>query len=366
MLIPEAVHVPRVNNNDDEVKLVYLAVHVGSHVKKGQVLAQVETDKAVVDIESVRDGFVLAIMGAVEAQIKVGSAMMWLGDSPDMQAPVVAAVEKYREASFPTAKALALLQAYGLDMAMVPAQGQRLCVSDIENYVLTEGRKYKSVVRTEPVAEYPEVAGTLKPLKSHERGMLSNVTWHRDVAVPAYVEILYEPALWMTYASEFGQKNNLFLNPLLPLMAWQLVEIARNNAHLNATIVGNQRYEYVAVNLGSTIQVGDVLYLAVVRDAYKLGKLGYVHAMVDLQRRATRHQLGPTETVGATLGFSSMARWKLARHIPVLSANTTLMVAHTVDSDGVATLGATYDHRVITGSDAANVLKILSTPGYIA
>ena len=40
------VHVPRVNNNDDEVKLVELKVEIGSPVTAGQVLAAVETDKA--------------------------------------------------------------------------------------------------------------------------------------------------------------------------------------------------------------------------------------------------------------------------------------------------------------------------------
>ena len=31
------VHVPRVNNNDDEVKLVELKVELGAHVSAGQV-----------------------------------------------------------------------------------------------------------------------------------------------------------------------------------------------------------------------------------------------------------------------------------------------------------------------------------------
>lgn len=370
LLLPEAIHVPRINNNDDEVKLIYLAVSVGSQVTRGQVVAHVETDKAVVDIEAGRDGYVLAILATLETQVKVGSIMMWLGANPDMAPPVARPVALASvgvgDGSAPTAKALALLQDYGLDAAAVPVRGKRLSVSDIEDYFLTHGRTHQPALAAFPVGEVlPEVAGELKSLKSQDRGMLSTVTWHRDVAVPGYVEIRYDPAPWTTYATAFGQQHALFLNPLLPLMAWQLVEIARDNARLNATIVGTRRYEYGQVNLGSTIQVGEVLYLAVVRDAARLGNLGFVHAMVDLQRRAASHQLGPLETQGTTVGFSSMARWQVARHIPVLSPNTALMVAHTVGSDGVGSLGATYDHRVMSGSDAASLLKKLVKPGYL-
>lgn len=362
----EAIHVPRINNNDDEVKLVGLAVAVGGQVTKGQIIAQVETDKAVVDVEANADGFVLAVFGAVGDVVKVGGVLIWLGGTKDDPVPELAKAKDAGTSmgSAPTAKARTLLKEYGLDAAVVPASGERLSVDDIERYMAAKGQALPSgVAATEAGDLLPDVAGELKPLKSEDRGMLSTVLWHRDVAVPGYIEMTYDPALWDAYAQEFGQRRGLLLSPLLPLMAWRLVELARDNARLNSTIVGTRRYEYKEVNLGSTVQVGDVLYLAVVRDAARLDEVGFVHAMVDLQRRAAGHKLGPQETQGTTVGFSSMARWKVARHIPILSPQTALMVAHTVGSDGVAVLGATYDHRVMNGSEVASTLRKLSKPG---
>jgi pyruvate/2-oxoglutarate dehydrogenase complex dihydrolipoamide acyltransferase (E2) component len=362
----DAIHVPRINNNDDEVKLVGLVVAVGSRVSKGQVVAQVETDKAVVDVEAGAEGFVLAILGNVEERVKVGRVLIWLGHTKDAVVPELELVDNHSASmgSAPTAKARALLHEYGLDPAAVPASGERLSVADIERYLVASRQASKSPSGQGQVAErLPEMAGELKPLKSEDRGMLATVIWHRDVAVPGYVELAYDPVLWDAYALEFGRRHGLMLSPLLPLMAWRLVELARDNARLNATIVGPQRYEYTEVNLGSTVQVGDVLYLAVVRDAARLGELGFVHAMVDLQRRAASHKLGHLETQGTTVGFSSMARWKVARHIPILSPQTSLMVAHTIGADGMGVLGATYDHRVMSGSDAAGTLRKLAKPG---
>jgi pyruvate/2-oxoglutarate dehydrogenase complex dihydrolipoamide acyltransferase (E2) component len=364
-----AIHVPRINNNDDEVKLAALAVSVGQYVTKGQVLAQVETDKAVVEVEAGSDGFVLAIQGDLDARLQVGHVLMWLGQDMDVKVPERddALAQGAALGSAPTAKARAMLQEHGLDPANIPSSGGRLTVGDVERFLATRGEP-RGFAGSAPAAEVllPDQPGDLKPLKSEERGMLSTVLWHRDVAVPGYVEITYDTALWDTYAQAFGKRHGLMLNPVLPLMAWRLVELARHNPRLNATIVGTQRYEYTDVHLGSTVQVGDVLYLAVVRNSSQLGALGFVTAMVDLQRRAASHTLGPQETQGTTLGFSSMARWKVARHIPILSPHTALMVAHTIGSDGVGVLGATYDHRVMGGSDVASALKKLTKPAECA
>jgi pyruvate/2-oxoglutarate dehydrogenase complex dihydrolipoamide acyltransferase (E2) component len=363
-----ATHVPRINNNDDEVKLVGLQMAVGDRIAKGQVIAQVETDKAVVDVEASGEGYVLAIQGAVDDVVQVGSVLCWTGATADEAvpasgAPAATAAGVVRSA--PTAKAAALLAQHGLDAAQVPAEGERLTVADIERFLAAGGTAAPKSPAAAPAAareSKPEIAGQLKPLKSEERGMLATVLWHRDTAVPGYVEMGYDPAPWDAHAAAFGSANGLLLNPLLPLMAWRLVELAVEDPRLNATVIGNQRHEYDGVNLGFTVQAGDVLYLAVLRDAAKLGPLGFVNALVDLQRRAAAHKLGPNEVQGTTIGFSSMARWKVSRHVPILSPHTAIMVAHAQGRDGAAVLGAAYDHRVLNGSDVAGLLRKLSKP----
>ena len=83
----------------------------------------------------------------------------------------------------------------------------------------------------------------------------------------------------------------------------------------------------------------------------------FVEELGRLQRAAMKHSLKPEQTSDATIGFSSMARWNVTRHIPVLLPRTGLMVAHCA-----ASLGATYDHRLLTGFDVVQVLRALSLP----
>lgn len=363
-----SIHVPRINNNDDEVKVVGLDVEIGSYVTSGQIVAQFETDKAVMDLESVNEGFVLAIYGELDATVKVGDIFIWLGETADEAIPETKihtdSTPDLKRSALPTAKASALLREYGLRLDQVPVTGNRLSAADVQGYISARGCK---PVATSPVpAERQEqlsmVAGELKTLKSEERGMLTTVIWHRDVAVPGYIELNYDVSAWEDYAKFFGQQHGLLLSPLLPLMAWRLVELAIEIPRLNATISGVQRYEYSQTNLGFTVQAGEILYLTVVQNANQLDELKFVNRMVDLQRGAAAHSLGPQELQGATISFSSMSRWKVARHIPILSPYTAIMIAHTVDSDGQGVLGATYDHRVLNGGDVVNVLRKLSKP----
>ncbi len=364
------IHVPKINNNDDEVKLIALEVSIGESVKKDQVIAQIETDKAIVDVEAAKAGYVLAIYGELEEMLEVGNIFMWLGESADEKIPELAKPSQKKSSvtvtNAPTAKARALLNEHGLVEDDIPVSGERLSVSDIQEYISSQNVKstkdkvksaIKSVNETTPI-----VSGVKQKLEGVERGMLSTVVWHRDEAVPGYIELAYSLSPWESYAQTFSREHNLLLDPLLSLMAWRLVEISLENPRLNATISEAQRHEYDQVNLGFTVQAGSILYLTVIQEANILDELAFTNKMVEIQRKAAAHKLKPEELQNATISFSSMSRWNVKRHVPILPPCTALMIAHTVNLNGEGVLGATYDHRVLNGGDVVNVLKKLSTP----
>jgi pyruvate/2-oxoglutarate dehydrogenase complex dihydrolipoamide acyltransferase (E2) component len=93
-----------------------------------------------------------------------------------------------------------------------------------------------------------------------------------------------------------------------------------------------------------------------------MDRLPFVRAFQDLQRKAMAHHLAPEESQGATLGFTSMERWQVTRHVPVLPPHVSLMVAHTTSRDGQSVLGATYDHRILSGADVIAALRHLFAP----
>lgn len=366
------VHTPRINNNDDVVTLVAYNVAVGDHVARGQVLAQVETDKAMIDVEAPDAGYILALLGEAKAKIAVGGVMIWMGEKPDEAVPQEPSPsDRSAESSpndiRPSGRALLLIRKHGLNEADIARTGPRLTVADVERYLAGSSIR-TSIAALSPGAAAtafpgPEIQGTLRELRNDERGMLATVAWHRDVAVPGYIEYEYDPEPWNLHAAEFAARNKLLMSPLLALLAWRLGQIACQRPALNATVVDNRRYEYDQINLGFTMQVDATLYLLVARDVGSATEIDFINRLGELQRRASTHNVGYAETTGATVSFSSMSRWKsISRHVPILPPYTSVIVAHTAARDGRAVLGASYDHRVLNGFAVAELLRDLADP----
>jgi len=360
---------PRVNNNDDVVRLTKLWVDKGASIRRGLPVADIETDKSVFTIEAEQEGYLLGFMAKEGDTIAVGSILAWLGSDPGEAIPSAAASSNgsRQSTSDVSLKAALLLAQYGLKASEIPRQGERLTAGDVESYVQSRGLEPRaasssrsSVGEAQKRRQTPPAPGQRVKLTPEQRGMLKTVEWQQQEAVAAYVEISYDPAPWETFARDFQKLNKMLVSPLVSLMAWRLVQLAKEHPEINATLADGEKYVYDHVNLGFTVQAGERLYVVVLQDAEQLNQLDFVKRLGELQRSATNNSLRPDETSGATIAISSMARWPVTRHVPILVPHTALMIAHTASVAGTATLGATYDHRVLSGADTVRVLQALS------
>jgi pyruvate/2-oxoglutarate dehydrogenase complex dihydrolipoamide acyltransferase (E2) component len=361
--VANPLYTPRINNNDDTVRLTKILVAIGAPIRRGDPILDIETDKAGFTVEAEQDGYLLGVLAQPGDTINVGSILAWIGSNPDDAMP---AAERHngdatskREVSL---KASLLLSAYGISASSVPASGDRLSGEDVRRYIEAHGLRPAGAAATRSVARAPgpQPPGRTVDLTPIERGMLRTVEWHRDEAAAAYVEISYDPSAWQDYAAEFQKSKRSLVSPLLALLAWKLAQLAKTQPEINTTMVGESRYAYDHVNLGFTVQAGERLYVVVVPEAESMNEIEFVGRLNELQRAAMKNALSPKETSGATIAFSSMARWAVTRHVPVLVPYTSLMVAHTAPQAGAATLGATYDHRVLSGWHAVRVLQSLA------
>jgi len=366
--MPIPIFIPRLNNNDDAVKLTNLFVEPGAAIKKADLLAEVETEKASFEIKAEVDGFVLRIDYTIGEMCDVRSALMWVGASMDEaipSAPPSGNVSPSGRSSdhTPTLKALLLMNRYGLDAGPIPASGERLTAEDVEAYAQSRGLSTaKAASSLRPPEDLPFEPGRLQALSPQERGMMRTVVWHRDQAASAYMEMPYAPDEWDRVSTRFQEQHGLMMSPLLSLMAWQLSRLALKYPKLNATISGGQLYFYDDINVGFTIQSGEYLMMPVLHKAQSMDPLTFVEALGGLQRQAMKLRLKPEQASGATVAFTSMSRWGVSRHVPILPPHSSLMVAHSAPVQGQSILGACYDHRVLTGFDVARALRELLQP----
>ncbi len=360
------VHVPRINNNDDQVKLVSILASAGNSVKQGQALAECESDKATIVIVSEQDGYVLEVLADAGEEIEVGTVLMWIGETSDAQVPQDLGIQQADNVEHPrgqpTAGALALIEKHGLSETDIAVSGSRLKVSDVESYLATRGQTARPVASTVMPVGAPGAEGRSVPLTTYGAAMLNSVSWHATHAVPAYLEVVHDDAAWQSFAKSYRSEHSLLSNPLVPLMAHRLVRIAAANSDLNSTVFNGERYVYRNVNLGFTVHINGKLFLPVIHGAEDMSVDEFVQEFARLHRTAMRGRLQPAEMKGATIALSSMGRWQIHRHIPVLPPFVSLIVAHSASQVGQTILGATYDHRVLDGAAAFEALNTLTAP----
>ena len=91
---PYAIKMPQLSDTMTEGVIVSWEKSIGDPVKRGDVVATVETDKAVMDVEVFRDGYLSGPLAPVDSVVPVIGVMGYLVVSPDEvvdeEAPVAA------------------------------------------------------------------------------------------------------------------------------------------------------------------------------------------------------------------------------------------------------------------------------------
>lgn len=77
--MPVKIIVPAAGQTTDELRLIRWLVRVGDSVKKGQILAELETDKATMELESIAEGVVLKLIGEPDQMVLAGDALLFIG-----------------------------------------------------------------------------------------------------------------------------------------------------------------------------------------------------------------------------------------------------------------------------------------------
>ena len=94
MADPYVIKMPQLSDTMTEGVVVSWEKAIGDKIERGDIVATVETDKAIMDVEVFRDGYLSGPLSAVDSTVPVGGAMAYLvateGDVQQDDAPPVA------------------------------------------------------------------------------------------------------------------------------------------------------------------------------------------------------------------------------------------------------------------------------------
>ena len=363
------IRAPKVDVNEDDITVIELHIRENQYVSKGEELVVVETLKTTLPVESDRTGYIRRILVTVGDQIAVGTPLLILADSIDEE---IDEEELFAQAGIMTnrsivesndteikisLKAKILAKELGVNLDNVPPTNGRIRTEDVENFH-KQSQNLSADLVSPPY--------TVRKMNNFELGTLDTLSWATREAASAYLEHTLNFRPLLDYSQQIQHRNDWIFDPLISLLAWFFTRVIVANVGLNTTQRNKSILEYKQVNLGFTVDVQGQLFFPVLHNVGEYDQTSFIAAFVDLQRRTLKRTLVKQELSGATIGFSSLSSFGVTRHQPILPPHTSLMLAHSATlpfstpETAYTILGATYDHKVHSGSKVAKMLQNLS------
>jgi len=372
----------------------------GDQVGRGDKLAEVETDKTVVEMEAYAEGLLRKIVVSEGSLVQVGAVIAFIGDADD-DIPEVAtaapAAEAASEAPAATPAPAApapepVQQAAPAPVAVPASQGGRIKASPIARKIAEEkgvdiaaitgtgpgGRITKSDVENFTPSPGFAVSGGRSPVVldgsdtplSSMRQAIARVTVRSKTEAPHYyVTHEIDMSAAMTFRRQLNEAlaeegDRVSVNDLI-LMA--LTKTLIKYPKWNSFFDGDKLIGHPSINLGVAIALDEGLIVPAVIDIQNMSLVGISRAVRDLGKRARGDggNLTQAELTQGTFGTSNLGMFGTDTFSAIIvPPNAGIVAVGTVKEKPVvhdgkvvvasmmnATISA--DHRVGDGAEAA-------------
>jgi pyruvate dehydrogenase E2 component (dihydrolipoamide acetyltransferase) len=350
--VATSVVMPALEMAQESGKLIAWRKKEGDAVKKGDALLEIETDKAVVEVEAQADGILASITAREGSVVPVGQTIAWLvapGEAPPQSA--------VRSPQFPipiSPKARRLAKERGIDLATIKGSGPggEILFEDVQSSVAH---------RPAVVNPQPEIAST--DISSTARLMAERTTqsW---TTVPHFFVSRDVDATALNAARE-KHDGVSHTDLLVSIVARALSKHPR----LNASWIDGDVRTNADVNVAIAIAVEDAVVTGVVRDADRASLEEIASRRKELADRARAGRLQPSDISGPTFTISNLGMFQVDAFTAIIVPPQAGILAVGAIADRVVavdgqpavrpmmTLTLSCDHRVVDGAAAARFLN---------
>ncbi|MCS6879088.1 MAG: dihydrolipoamide acetyltransferase family protein [Geminicoccaceae bacterium] len=359
-------HLPDLGEGLEEAEIVAWHVAVGDHVVADQPLLSVETDKAVVEVPSPRSGRIKALLAEPGAIVKVGAPLVEFEEGPGVDAgAVVGELARAPEVVAPTpasAPAAGVRVApavrkraaeLGVDLARVTGSGPEgtVTLADVEAAAAASAPR--------PVPAEPEKAVELLPLRGVRRAMARTMARAHAEVVPATVVDEADIGRWR-------EGTDVTLRLVRAIVAGCRAEPALNARFLSEA---EGRVLESRIDVGIAVDLPDGLIVPVLRDVANRTPADLRAGLDRLKRDVRARTIPLAELKGATITLSNfgMLGGRFAQlvvvppQVAILGAGRiregVRVVGGAIRTTRLLPLSLTFDHRAVTGGEAARFLQ---------
>ena len=398
-----SIVMPALEMAQETGKLLSWRKKEGEAIAKGEPLLDVETDKAVVEIESPADGILAGIKAHAGAVIPVGQTIAWIvapGEKPPVEeasaasgrrmdtvpAPPVAATAIAAAASTAPAppsarvspKARRLAREHGVDIALVRGTGGEgeILAEDVLAFVASRGAQVGAAAAPSgPKPAHAEAYAT-GSLTQVARLMAERTTQSWTTAPHFFVSRDIHAGPLLSAREKLLSSIEKERGAKLSHTDFLIAAVARaleKHPLVNASWTGEGIRLHPEINVGIAMAVDDGVVVAAVPGANtkKLGEIAVMRR--DLTERARGGKLRPADIIGATFTISNLGMYQVDSFTAIIVSPQAAILAvgriadRVVAVDGkpgirpMMTLTLSCDHRVFDGARAALFLNDLAS-----
>jgi len=411
------IEMPKLSDTMTVGTVVKWHKQVGDVVSNGDILAEIETDKATMELENFEDGTLLKILVAESEEADIGAPLAVVGEldeelpeikmpkeseadapPPPPEAPITPEVKSSSETPTPAKKSASdgririsplakkLAADKNLDVGLIPGSGPlgRITKEDVESFS-NGGPTAPSVAPSVKVIPVGSVARRLEAKRipvSNIRSIIAKRLLESKTTIPHFYlqrEVNAQPlrlareAINQKLASRSASPDQAVKVSMNDIILKACAEAILDVPEINSSWTESEIVFHENVELAFGVAVPDGLVTPVIRSSQNLNLLEISQAAKSLISKARNKKLSPDEMSGSTFTVTNLGMFGIdffsgiinppnaailsvgaSAKKPVVAPNGTIQAGETM------ILGLSCDHRLIDGALGAQFLDALT------
>jgi len=387
--MPVSVVMPALEMAQETGKLVSWLKEEGDPVRKGEILLEVETDKAVVEVEAAVDGILAGVTAKPGDVVQVGRTIAWLvqeGETPPTTASPDVATGRRTDtrsagASAPAGSEAAAMVGSPAGGARISPKARRLAQEKgVDISRLTGSGPGGEILADDVLAAANVVSGGnlggASPLVTSIGRLMAERTTQSWTTVPHFFVTRDMDAGALSAArqqmlSAIDRSHGVKVTHtdlLVAIVARTLTKHPR----LNASWTTERIVSHEDVNIALAMAVENAVVTAVIPRADRTAVADIAVRRRDLAERARAGRLQPADITGATFTISNLGMFEVDAFTAIIVPPQAAILAvgaiadRVVPVDGkpgvrpMMTMTLSCDHRVVDGARAAEFMRDLA------
>ncbi len=391
---------PQLSDSMDEGKLISWKIKPGDHVKKGDVIADVESDKAIMEVQSFKEGIVKSLSVKEGESVRVGSIIAVIDtDAKEPTAYVEKELPKEEkktdeketkpqtsQTSFldeilgfdivegdASPKAKALAAQYKIDLQKLQKEGKLPIPAHQKDILDYRMEHYFTPKALQLLKQYKLDLSLFAEDKKHDSAEIISYIQSYDIPLPkeispfqkALIKTVENSAKKPTYHLYDNIDATLILSHKKYSVSVWLIKLFAQAMMEHETFRSTLKQEHIITYPNASIALAiaheDLLYMVVFKDANLLSVDEIDEKLKNYENKVKNKDITPKDMQGSTFAVSNLGMFGVERFDAMINADDSAIAAIGSGKENKISVTLTLDHRIINGYQAAKFMQTLKT-----